>query len=190
MVVWKEFDENEVTHSAAHHLMAVDQVGRNYGGWARVSDIARHLNITRGSVSINLRSLAARGLIEQDEHHMVRLTAQGQQIVQGIHANKAVLHAFMRDVLGLSDKQADVDSCKIEHLISNQTARQLARLIHFLHAQDADAVKKFKAFKDRCYDPKTCPICKTVQAAGHNMDSVLQHLQHTQEGVNETIGSR
>jgi DtxR family Mn-dependent transcriptional regulator len=190
MVVWKEFDENEVTHSAAHHLMAIDEVGRNYGGWARVSDIARHLNITRGSVSINLRSLAARGLIEQDEHHMVRLTEQGLQIVQGIHANKTVLHAFFRDVLGLSDEQADVDSCKIEHLISNQTARQLARLIHFLNAPNADTAERFKKFKDRCHDPKTCPICKTAQAAGHKLEPILQQLHHTQEGINETIGSR
>src|SRR5262245_19471352 len=50
METWKEFDANELTHSAAHHLVAIYEVGLPYGGWARVSDIARQLDITRGSV--------------------------------------------------------------------------------------------------------------------------------------------
>src|SRR5436190_1570850 len=56
METWKEFDANEVTHSVVHHLMTIHELGQQYGGWARVSDIARHLSITRGSVSINLRT--------------------------------------------------------------------------------------------------------------------------------------
>ena len=57
METWKEFEANELTHSAAHHLLAIYDVGLAYGGWARVSDIARQLDITRGSVSINLREI-------------------------------------------------------------------------------------------------------------------------------------
>ena len=58
METWKEFEANELTHSAAHHLLAIYEVGLEYGGWARVSDIARELSITRGSVSINGEALA------------------------------------------------------------------------------------------------------------------------------------
>jgi hypothetical protein len=63
MDTWKEFEANELTHSAAHHLLAIHEVGAAYGGWARVSDIARRLNITRGSVSINLRTLKKHGWV-------------------------------------------------------------------------------------------------------------------------------
>ena len=73
METWKAFEANELTHSAAHHLLAIHDVGLAYGGWARVSDIARRLDITRGSVSVNLRPLKKRGWIETDEHHMVKL---------------------------------------------------------------------------------------------------------------------
>ena len=48
--VWKNFEDNELTHSAAHHLMAVHELRQEYG-YARVSDIAKHLRITKGSVS-------------------------------------------------------------------------------------------------------------------------------------------
>jgi hypothetical protein len=32
MDTWKEFEANELTHSAAHHLLAINDVGAPYGG--------------------------------------------------------------------------------------------------------------------------------------------------------------
>src|SRR5437867_3259599 len=160
--VWKEFEANEISHSAAHHLTAIHEAGRNYGGWARVSDIARHLKITRGSVSINLRGLTSRGLVEQGEHHLVKLTSKGFRIVRALHAKKAILHVFFRDILQRSDAEAEVDSCKIEHLVSNDTAQELLRFLHFFfseHPAASEAMKRFQEFKDQCPDPQTCPVC-------------------------------
>src|SRR5947199_5821368 len=129
MEVWKEFEANELTHSAAHHLLAIHELGAEYGGWARVSYIAKQLGITRGSVSINLRTLKKRGYVDTDEHRMVKLSAKGLEIVQAVQSKKAAFKSFLTDVLGVSEHQADVDSCKIEHLISAETT---ARLEQFL----------------------------------------------------------
>jgi Mn-dependent DtxR family transcriptional regulator len=123
---WKEFEANELTHSAAHHLQAIHELGLEYGGWARVSDIARDLAITRGSVSINLRTLKKRGYVVTDEHRMVKLSPKGLEIVEAVRLKKATFKAFLTDVLGMDDHQADVDSCKIEHLISQETSDRLA----------------------------------------------------------------
>ena len=83
MEVWKEFEQNVVTHSAAHHLMAIDDLIRKVG-YARVSDIARELDITRGSVSISLRPLKDAGLIIQDDNRHLRLSPSGQALVDAI----------------------------------------------------------------------------------------------------------
>jgi DNA-binding MarR family transcriptional regulator len=99
---WKEFEANELTHSAAHHLLAIHDVGAPYGGWARVSDIARKLNITRGSVSINLRTLKKRGWIETDAHRLVKLSPAGLRAVQAVMAKRVVFKTFLVDVLGVS----------------------------------------------------------------------------------------
>src|SRR4029078_6630109 len=82
METWKQFEANELTHSAAHHLLAIHEGGLQCGGWARVSDIAPELQITGGSVSINLRALKKRGLVETDAHRLVKLTPEG------LHARK------------------------------------------------------------------------------------------------------
>jgi DtxR family Mn-dependent transcriptional regulator len=130
---WKEFEANELTHSAAHHLVAILDLGLEYGGWARVSDIARRLGITRGSVSINLRALKKRGLVATDEHRMVKLSPKGQKVAQGVKARKATLMAFLTGVLGVPTEQAEIDSCKIEHLISQSTSERLRHYMR-LHA--------------------------------------------------------
>jgi DtxR family transcriptional regulator, Mn-dependent transcriptional regulator len=129
METWKEFEANELTHSAAHHLLAINGLGAKYGGWARVSDIARDLAITRGSVSINLRTLKKRGLVETDEHRMVKLSAKGREIVQAVQSKKEAFRTFLVDVLGVSELQAEIDSCKVEHLISQETTERLARFL-------------------------------------------------------------
>jgi len=135
---WKEFEANELTHSGAHHLLAIHELGQQYGGWARVSDIARQLGITRGSVSINLRTLKKRGLVETDEHRMVKLSSGGEQIVQAVQAKKTALKAFLHEVLRVSEEQAEIDSCKIEHLVSEETRAQLVAFLEFWRASALD----------------------------------------------------
>lgn len=141
---WKEFDANELTHSAAHHLLAIHEQGAQYNGWARVSDIARQLGITRGSVSIALRSLKSRGLVTADEHRMVKLTATGLEIVTDLTAKKATVKSFLIEVLGIPAEQAEIDGCKIEHLISRHTHARLQRLTDILRAPD-DAANTVRA---------------------------------------------
>jgi DtxR family Mn-dependent transcriptional regulator len=173
MEVWKEFEANELTHSAAHHLLAIHELGADYGGWARVSDIAKQLDITRGSVSINLRALKKRGLVASDEHRMVKLTPKGQKIVQAVMAKKATVKAFLCDVLNVPKHQAEIDSCKIEHLISDPTSERLVHFMRFLISEDPAAkelLARFRKFHDRCPESKTCPVCKE-----HCLIEELQH---------------
>ena len=173
MEIWKEFEANELTHSAAHHLIAIHDVGGDYGGWARVSDIARRLSVTRGSVSINLRALKKRGLVITDEHRMVKLSTKGHKIVQGVLANKTAVKTFLCDVLGVAESQAEIDSCKIEHLISHPTSERLVQFMRFL-ASDAPAAQEvregFRNFHNHCPDSKTCSVCKDR--------CLIEELQH------------
>jgi DtxR family Mn-dependent transcriptional regulator len=162
METWKEFEANELTHSVAHHLLAIQDAGCRYGGWARVSDIARRLAVTRGSVSIMLRSLRNRQLILTDEHRMVRLSPRGERIAQNVIAKKAVLKGFLADVLRVPEPQAEIDSCKIEHLISRDTAERLAQLMRFLGSGDPavhDIVERFHRTSRECRDANSCPVC-------------------------------
>jgi Mn-dependent DtxR family transcriptional regulator len=160
--VWKEFEQNPISHSAAHHLMAIDDLVQRLG-YARVSDVARQLRITRGSVSITLQSLKKDGLIVQDENRHLRLSEHGQKLVDQIKAKRHLIKRLFADVLGLDPAQAEIDACKIEHLISGAAARHLLAFLKFVDTDSAD-VKRFVAAL-RKYNPMcrghvdACAVC-------------------------------
>jgi DtxR family transcriptional regulator, Mn-dependent transcriptional regulator len=163
--VWKSFEENQLTHSAAHYLMTIHDLLEDKG-YARVTDIAKSLNITRGSCSISLRPLKKRGLVVEDENKFLQLSEEGRQLAMLVERNDELLETFFRDVLGVTDEQAEVDACKVEHLISIETSVRLATFINLMQS-NKDVVKKLKAELKR--QPLACPhnagecdFCRTV----------------------------
>lgn len=162
---WKSFERNPITHSAAHHVVAIADLLDAFG-YARVSDVARMLDITRGSVSVTLKNLKQRGLVVEDERRFLGLSDRGKEIALALRAKKQVILKLLVDVLGVDEDQADVDTCKIEHLISNDTAGRVIRFLRFLSSDEARAASFLEAFKkftaDCGHDPKSCPCCDDV----------------------------
>jgi len=122
--IWKKFEENNITHSAAHHLLAILEL-REKRGYARVTDVAKDLNITTGSASINLKALKAKNLIVEDENKFLSLSEEGEAIARAVLLRKNILYSFLVNILKVSPEQAEIDSCKTEHLISAETAKKL-----------------------------------------------------------------
>jgi len=126
--VWKQFEENNITHSAAHHLLAVREL-RNTRGYARVTDVAKFLNITTGSASTNLKSLKNKGLIVEDDNRFLELSDEGANLAEAVLTRKKVFHQFLVEILKVSPEQAEIDACKTEHLISGETASKLQKFL-------------------------------------------------------------
>lgn len=132
---WKEFESNEISHSVAHHLAAIYELMRDQG-YARVSDVARALDITRGSASLTLKALKEKGLVVEDHNKFLRLSDEGQGVVDAILANRAIVRKFLQDVLQIDEQQAEIDACKVEHLLSAKTGIQLLHFVRFLFSED------------------------------------------------------
>lgn len=139
--VWKEFESNEISHSVAHHLTAIGELTAEHG-YARVSDVARHLDITRGSVSLTLKALRQKNYVLEDENKFLRLSPEGQRIVNQILAKRRIVRTFLHDVLKLDPHRAEVDACKVEHLLSVETGTALLRFLRFL-LSNTDKSKTF-----------------------------------------------
>ena len=133
--VWKHFDENEITHSAAHHLMAVHELRQRHG-YARVSDIAQHLKITKGSVSSAMKHLKERGYIQEDHNRFLELTEHGLQVVWETEATRFTVKKFLSDALGMDDDDAEIDARKVEHLVSTEARGRLVGFLRFLFSED------------------------------------------------------
>ncbi len=158
---WKEFDQNIITHSAAHHLMAIDDLIGQLG-YARVSDIARQLNITRGSVSISLQPLKKAGLVTQDENRHLRLSPAGQRLVAAIKTKRLLIQRLLAEVLGVQGGQAEIDACKLEHLVSNATAQRLLSFLRYLDLSPAgrELIARWQGSETCDGRAEECPSCE------------------------------
>lgn len=128
---WREFERNDVTHSAAHYLMAIKNLRAEFG-YARVTDVAERLEVSRGAASMALGQLKRRGLVTEDPHRFLLLTEEGTQLAEQVERNFAILSRFFVEMLGISPDIAQADACKMEHLMSFETGRRMLTLMEFM----------------------------------------------------------
>ncbi len=164
--VWRAYEENELSHSAAHHLMAIHEL-REMHGYARVSDIAKHLSITKGSVSTAMKHLKERGYVQEDLNRFLKLTEQGLKVVQEVEATRLVVQRFLRDALGMDEDDAMIDACKVEHLISNEARARLVCFLRMLFSEKPSANEFLHMFREgaqecRDGDVESCNLCEDI----------------------------
>ena len=126
-------------------------------------------------MSINLRSLKTRGWVETDEHRLVKLSPKGLRVVHSVMAKRVIVKTFLCEVLGIPEPQAEIDSCKIEHLISHSTGERLVQFLQFLTSGaplNQQLLKRFRAFHVGCPESRTCDVCR---CEGHCLIDELRH---------------
>ncbi len=147
MATREVFEHEPVSHPVAHYLVTVSELLEEYG-YARVSDVARRIGITRGSASITLKSLRQKGLVTEDGRRFLGLSETGGRIAESVLAKRRIMKDLMVRVLGVSEDQAKKDTCEIEHLLSSETAKRAKLLLDFVDS-DSKASLEFKRNFDR-----------------------------------------
>ena len=87
-------------------------------------DVARELGFSRPSVSRAMGILKDEDYITMDEvGKEINLTEKGRKKAVEIYDKHKTLTSFLRKVAGVSEKIAEADACRIEHIISASTFR-------------------------------------------------------------------
>lgn len=163
---WRAFEQNDITHSMAHYLMAIDFLRQEYG-YARVTDVAEQLEVSRGAASMSISQLKKRGWVSEDHNRFLLLTEEGASIAHAVEHNYRILSSFFEQVLGMSRDVAHADACKMEHLMSSQTGQRLVALMRWVMSDDGRKAEVRKAMaaadKKNAFDcdhnVDSCPIC-------------------------------
>lgn len=86
----------------------------------RAVDIGEQLGYSRPSVSRAMHLLKDEGLVRTDEYGFVKLTEAGKVLAKRIYERHTVLTRLLMDI-GVDEKIAAEDACRIEHYISDET---------------------------------------------------------------------
>lgn len=108
-----------ILQSGEDYLETILQL-QNKNGNVRSIDIAKELNYSKASVSIAMKKLKENGYILIDENGYIFLCAKGYEIAINISERHKILTDALI-ALGVDKDQAEIDACKVEHNISNET---------------------------------------------------------------------
>ena len=81
-------------------------------------DIAKKFNISRASVTEALQRLEQKGYIKYGKYQPISLTDKGSNLAKDIIYKHETLKKFFISLLNLSQEEAELNACKIEHIIT------------------------------------------------------------------------
>ena len=94
----------------------------------RSLDVAEYMDFSKPSVSRAVKLLREGGYINVDKNGYITLTEEGHSVAVKIFER----HNFLRDLLvriGVDEKTASADACKLEHSISDVSFAALKNYI-------------------------------------------------------------
>ena len=98
-------------------------------GMVRSVDVARHMGVSKPSVCVAVNTLKDGGFLTMDENHFLHLTNEGRKVAEEIYER----HCFFTERLiaaGVDPKTAEVDACRIEHAISDESFSKLKESVN------------------------------------------------------------
>ncbi|MDG5813632.1 metal-dependent transcriptional regulator [Chitinispirillales bacterium ANBcel5] len=127
---------------------------------ARSMEIAESLNVKRPTVTVALRTLAEKGLINYEPRSYITLTDNGEKIAKCVDKRHHVLRDFFMEVLNLSLQESETAACHMEHSMDNNLCEAVTNLLTALRNDQDLASRLKKAMKTAGKTGKCKKVCK------------------------------
>ena len=94
----------------------------------RSIDIVNELGFSKPSVSVAMKNLREKKLINMDTDGYITLTPEGQEIAETIYERHTTFSDWLT-YLGVDPKIAAEDACRIEHVVSKESFEKIKQHI-------------------------------------------------------------
>ena len=117
----------KIQESAENYLETIHMLSKPKP-YVRSIDIANELSFSKPSVSVAMKNLRENGYIHMDDQGHITLTQTGQDIADKMYERHIMLSNWLI-YLGVDEKTAVEDACKIEHVLSSQSFQAIKKHI-------------------------------------------------------------
>jgi len=111
-------------HASGEDYLEAILILHKQKGAVRSVDVARHMDVSKPSVSHAVTTLRDGGFLTMDSDYFLHLTDVGREVAEQIYEK----HRFFTDRLieaGVDPETAERDACRIEHVISQESFERL-----------------------------------------------------------------
>ena len=109
-----------VLHESAEDYLETILILFERNGQVRSIDIVNEMNLSKPSISIAMKKLRENGYIRMDVNGLITLTDEGRLIAERIYSRHKLLTKVL-EAIGIDEKKAEDEACKIEHDIDDET---------------------------------------------------------------------
>lgn len=122
---------NKLTPSQEDYLETI-YVEAAKNGCAKVTDIAKILDVKKASVTGALSSLCEKGLINYAPYAPVTLTQEGETEAKKILLRHEVMTSFFKNILHLNEEEAVLNACRMEHIMTDEMFLRIKSFSDFI----------------------------------------------------------
>lgn len=113
-----------VLHESAEDYLETILILFERNGQVRSIDIVNEMNFSKPSISIAMKKLRENGYIRMDVNGLITLTDEGRVIAERIYSRHKLLTKVL-EAIGIDEKKAEDEACKIEHDIDDETYERI-----------------------------------------------------------------
>ena len=86
-----------------------------------ITDVAKVMGISKPGVTKAIKTLKNNNLVIQEKYGKIILTPEGENVAEAVYSKHKMLRRFLIEALNVSSQTAEIDACKIEHVVSRET---------------------------------------------------------------------
>lgn len=128
--------------------MKIQESGENYletililnqkNGYVRSIDVANELGFTKASVSRAMSILKEAGYLIMEPNGNLVLTDSGRLRAGAVYERHTLIADFLQMTLGVDRSVAAQDSCRIEHIISEESFSRIKKYVRRNQQKEKD----------------------------------------------------
>lgn len=120
----KDHDKTQLTESIEEYVEGIWRLEREVQT-VGTGEIAQYMNVAPASVTVMLKRLTERGLVEHTPYQSVRCTPKGDDLAIRLLRKHRLVERLLVDFLGLPWDGVHDLACKLEHYISMDVADRI-----------------------------------------------------------------
>ena len=116
----KKEDDTLNRHESVENYLETILMLANNNSQVRSIDIVNELDYSKPSVSVAMKNLREKGYVSVDGDGYITLTAPGREIAESMYERHTIISDWLVH-LGVDEKTAVSDACRMEHDISEKS---------------------------------------------------------------------